>query len=77
MIGIDTEWLDVEEGIELAKKYLELSLKETIACDNVVRTGHTTLEAFEDNIRFLLTGESKGKGGANAYTKDRIRNRIR
>ena len=72
MIGVYDKWfLNQEEFNEFVKYYLQMTPKESLKQDNIVRTNHTTIETFEDNVRLAITGESKGF--TSPYAKRRIK----
>ena len=71
VVCIDAEWLERNEFIELVRKYLELSLKETFTFNNIVRTCHTTLDVFRDEVSYTVTGQNGRL--MSPYTKQRLK----
>ena len=70
MIGVYDRWfLDKKEFDGFVEGYLQMTEKEMLASDEIVRTSHTTLETFKEIIDYALTGESHIYGGFHAKRK--------
>lgn len=72
IISVNAKWINEEYFISLVKNYLELSLKESLKEENIVRTGHTRIDTFKDVIDFTVC--DKCDKPINNYTRKRINN---
>lgn len=71
VIYLDTRDLSKEEFKEICTKALELSNEETFNHGNIIRLGHTTLDVFTSNIKYILSNINETK------CKDNFKERVR